>query len=75
MIIPFHTPTGIIVVDTETVIDSELEALNLTRADLDAEYGDIIRAQELLGTSPAVITQPEMWELMRIFGRLHGIIT
>ncbi|GAH55949.1 unnamed protein product [marine sediment metagenome] len=36
---------------------------------------DRIRAGELLSSSPAVITIPEMWELMRIFGRLHGIIT
>lgn len=36
---------------------------------------DIARAQELLANSPAVITQPEMWELMRIFARLHGIIS
>lgn len=34
---------------------------------------DIIRARQLLGNSPEVISQPEMWELMRIFGRLHGI--
>lgn len=34
---------------------------------------DIVRATELLATSPQVITMPEMWELMRIFGRLHGI--
>lgn len=34
---------------------------------------DRVRAQELLSNSPDVITQPEMWELMRIFGRLHGI--
>lgn len=34
---------------------------------------DIARARELLGTSPAVITQPEIWELMRIFGRFHGL--
>ena len=34
---------------------------------------DITRAQELLANSPDVITQPEMWELARIFGRLLGI--
>ncbi|MBA7706769.1 hypothetical protein ES703_115626 [subsurface metagenome] len=34
---------------------------------------DTLRAQELLATSPSVITQPEMWELMRIFGRRLGI--
>lgn len=34
---------------------------------------DRIRAIELLATSPAVITMPEIWELLRIFGRFHGI--
>lgn len=34
---------------------------------------DVIRAQELLASSPDVITQPEQWELLRIFGRLHGL--
>lgn len=33
---------------------------------------DTIRAEELLATSPSVITQPEMWELVRIFGRRLG---
>lgn len=41
--------------------------------DYDPLTPDTRRAKELLATSPAVITQPEMWELMRIFGRLHGI--
>ncbi|MBA7529157.1 hypothetical protein ES705_21349 [subsurface metagenome] len=36
---------------------------------------DIERARVLLASSPAVITQPEMWELMRIFGHLHGIVS
>lgn len=31
-----------------------------------------LRAQELLETSPAVITMPEMWELLRIYGRRLG---
>ena len=35
---------------------------------------DTIRVQELLATSPSVITQPEMWELMRIIGRRLGYI-
>lgn len=34
---------------------------------------DIVRAKELLATSPPVITIPEMWELMHIYGRLLGI--
>ncbi|MBA7652320.1 hypothetical protein ES703_60150 [subsurface metagenome] len=33
---------------------------------------DTLRAQELLASSPAVITQPQMWELLRIFGRRLG---
>jgi len=33
---------------------------------------DTLRAQELLASSPDVITQPEMWELMRIYGRRFG---
>ncbi len=34
---------------------------------------DILRAQELLHRSPDVITQPEQWELLRIYGRLLSI--
>jgi len=33
---------------------------------------DTIRAQELLAASPDVITMPEIWELLRIFGRRLG---
>ena len=33
---------------------------------------DIVRAGELLASSPDVITQPEMWELLRIIGRRFG---
>ncbi|MBA7573639.1 hypothetical protein ES708_15437 [subsurface metagenome] len=33
---------------------------------------DYDRACELLATSPQVITQPEIWELLRIFGRKLG---
>lgn len=36
---------------------------------------DITRAQELLSNSPLVITHVEIWELMRIYGRLHGVPT
>lgn len=34
---------------------------------------DTIRAQELLENSPDVISMPEMWELMRIYGRRFGL--
>lgn len=33
---------------------------------------DVIRAGEILATSPDVITQPEIWELLRILGRRLG---
>ena len=33
---------------------------------------DTIRAEEILATSPDVITMPEMWDLLRIFGRRMG---
>lgn len=33
---------------------------------------DYIRASELLATSPDVIKMPEVWELLRIFGRKLG---
>jgi len=39
---------------------------------IDPTPPDVIRAREILATSPSVITQPEMWELMRIFGRKLG---
>lgn len=33
---------------------------------------DTIRAEEILSLSPPVITMPEMWELLRIFGKHLG---
>lgn len=59
-----------------------IEARDATQQEIDLynaqviiipENPDIIRATELLANSPDIITQPEMWELMRIFGRLLSI--
>lgn len=74
MIIQFHTKDGIIVIDSETVNDHTLQLLGLTRDEFNEQFNlqDIARAQELLASSPDVITQPEMWELIRIFGRRLG---
>jgi len=36
---------------------------------------DIDRAEEILETSPAAITMPEIWELLRIIGRRLGLST
>lgn len=33
---------------------------------------DYERAKQLLATSPAVITMPQVWELLRILGKKHG---
>lgn len=33
---------------------------------------DTIRAEEILETSPDAITMPEIWELLRIYGRRFG---
>lgn len=42
------------------------------RPDLVDASPDEIRATELLHMSPPVISQPEMWELVRIFGKKLG---
>lgn len=75
MIIRLHTPAGIISIDSETVTDDELEGAGMTRDSFNDAFNlvDITRATELLANPPTAITQPEMWELMRIFGRLLGI--
>lgn len=36
---------------------------------------DIIRLQEILATSSEAISMPEVWEALRLLGRLHGIPT
>lgn len=72
MIITLHTPQGVVPIDTDTITDEGLEALGLSREWLNTEYIDLFRARELLANSPDVITQPEMWELLRILGRHFG---
>ncbi len=52
----------------QETIDLYLAEVTITPPDT-----DIARAAQLLTNSPDVITQPEMWELLRIFGRLHDI--
>lgn len=78
-----------LIMDTTIEEDYELIAAggdpqDATQEDIDRYHAqvvitppdpDLIRAKELLATSPAVITQPEMWELMRIYARWLGFIT
>lgn len=35
---------------------------------------DLDRIRELLATSPAVISMPEIWELLRLFAKKQGYI-
>ena len=51
--------------------DEDIELYN-THVEILPPDPDTIRAEEILENSPDVITQPEMWELVRIFGRRLG---
>lgn len=53
---------------TQQELDRYQQYITITPPDPDR-----LRAQELLSSSPDVITQPEMWELIRIFGKLLGL--
>lgn len=74
MIVQFHTPQGVLTIDSETVTDAELTQFGFTRDKFNLAFGilDCERAMALLTTSPSVITMPEIWELLRIFGRRLG---
>lgn len=75
-----------LIMDTTTDEDTQLSAVALEARDATQEEIDLynaqvvitppdpdtIRAEELLATSPQVITMPEMWELIRIYGRRLG---
>lgn len=77
MIIQLHTKGGIIPIDSDTVTDEELASLGLTREWLNEYIGEPekSRAEEILKNSPVAITLPEIWELLRIFGRKLGYET
>lgn len=66
----------------QSLIDAGGTATEATQEDIDRFHAqviifppdpDVVRAMELLGNPPEVITMPEMWELMRIFGRFRGL--
>jgi len=52
--------------------DSEELAIYNAREIAPPPDADALRAAELLAMSPPVITLPEIWELLRIFGRRLG---
>ncbi|MBA7590976.1 hypothetical protein ES708_33121 [subsurface metagenome] len=66
-----HAQLSAIALDWNEATPEELELFN-SQVIITPPDPDTIRAEELLITSPAVITQPEMWELVRIFGRRLG---
>ena len=65
-----HVVPGAVEID-----EAEFRAFLATLPPIPEFDPDRVRAAELLLTSPDVITMPEMWELLRIFGRFHGIGT
>lgn len=64
-IIHFHTPEGLIEKDTDTMTDEEMDRLG---------YYKLHRAEELLATNPAMITPPELSELVKIMAVWIGMI-
>jgi len=50
----------------------EIDTLDVENATTSPPSQDTLRAQELLESSPDAITQPEIWELLRIIGRRLG---
>jgi len=58
-------------IDTPEATQADIEAFNAQVTILPPDP-DTIRAQEILATSPDAITMPEMWELVRVFGRRLG---
>ena len=66
-----HDALAIVAVSWTNATQDEIDYFNGTVI-VDPLTPDTLRAEELLASSPQVITQPEMWQLMRIFGRRHG---
>jgi len=69
-----HAELSAVALDWNEATPEELELYN-SQVIITPLDPDTIRAEELLGTSPGVITPPEMWELMRIFGKRLGYRT
>lgn len=81
-----HPNARLLIMNTTDTEDGALILLSLELIDLTQEQidqfldtiipyvpdPDTIRAEELLQSSPNVITQPEQWELLRIIGRRLG---
>ena len=66
-----HTTLAYLSTEWREPTQEEIDLFNARRVPPEPSP-DTLRAQELLANLPASITQPEMWELMRIFGRRLG---
>ncbi len=66
-----HTSLVAVATDHREAIQAEIDRYN-TEVIIIPPDPDYDRACELLETSPAVITQPEQWELLRLFGKKLG---
>lgn len=66
-----HTALAAVATDFHDPTQEELDIYNAREIEPPPD-ADTLRAQELLASSPSVITQPEQWELLRIIGRRLG---
>lgn len=66
-----HDYLVLLALECPDLTQEQLDLFNSNRV-LDIPDPDTLRAEELLASSPDVITQPEQWELLRIIGRRLG---
>lgn len=66
-----HLALALIALECPDLTQEQIDLYNSTVVPYTPDP-DTIRAQELLASSPDVITQPEQWELFRIMGRRLG---
>lgn len=66
-----HEALSLLAVEVPEVQPEDIQLYN-AQVEILPPDPDTIRAEEILANSPDVITQPEMWELVRIFGRRLG---
>lgn len=66
-----NTLLSVMAIDVRDATPTETDLYNAQVVILPPDP-DTIRAEEILGTSPDAITLPEIWELLRIYGRRLG---
>lgn len=66
-----HAALFMVAVDMREATQEEIDRYH-AQVIIEPPDPTILRAEEILATSPDAITQPEIWELLRIFGRRLG---